>query len=193
MKWFVIALLCSICQVLAVSDADPNYVYLCDALSPLWGCQPQFWVGGNRLACSNTSQIMNWATSPTRSDCYRIVAGKDENNTVTSYTPNEYINIHIRVTCWKKLYRGLLIYAVDNSETKVGEWEFPIYDPPVFKKPWGTQTTHPCYRTVMHASAMYKPYHSVLHFKAPPVGTGRIRFRCLIKVSFLAKRKKFAL
>jgi hypothetical protein len=169
------------CVIEATSDADPDYVYLCDAHSPLWGCDPSMWIDNDRLKCRNTSQIMNWASKPVRSNCYRITAGS-EASPATEYMPNEYIHIHVRVHCWKMLYRGLLIYAVDESERRVGDWYLPFDEPALYHAPW-KDPNHACYRTIMHASADLKPYHSVLHFKAPPVGTGRITFRALIKVS----------
>lgn len=169
----------------ATSDSDPNVIYLCDALSDRWGCEPRFWVGGNRVRCANVSQVMNWATKPSRSDCYQIVAG-DEAAPATSYVPGQYINIHVRVTCLDKLYRGIMLYAVDSQNNRVGNWTLPRQDPPMFKQPWATQPTHPCYGTVMHATSEWKPYHVAFYYKAPAAGTGAVTFRCLIKVlSFL--------
>jgi len=122
---------------------------------------------------------MSWATVAKRTDCYQIVAG-DEANPSTTYVPGEFLNINIRVTCIDKQYRGILIYAVDANNNRVGNWTLPKQDPPYFKQPW-TDNTHPCFGSVMHATAEWKPYHSILYWKAPPTGTGAITFRCLIK------------
>jgi len=167
-------------SVLSVSDADPTLIYNCDAMADVWGCDPANWYNGDRLNCSSTTRNMNWATKPSRSSCYTVTAG-DEASPATKYKPNENIRIHVRVHCLHKLYRGILIYAVNSTEQKVGEWEIPAHQPSFFSKPWESyDDTHPCKRTVMHATAEWKPLHSTLYFKAP-AGTGRITFRCLIK------------
>jgi len=165
----------------ATSNADPNIIFLCDAMSSRWGCDPQFWPAGNRLKCMNAStQLMPWATKAKRSPCYQMLAG-EESNPTTSYTPGEYTQIHIRVTCYKMQYRGIMFYAVDANENKVGDWEFPENEPALFSKPWATQTTNPCQKTNMHFSAEWKPYHASVFFKGPPAGTGPIKFRALFK------------
>jgi hypothetical protein len=155
-------------------------ISLCDATSPRFGCDPAFWDKGDRLKCANTTQLMNWASKSVRTDCYEVFAGPEETYAKT-YTPEEFIQIHVRVVCYKMLYRGLMMYAVDSEETKVGDWDLVQEQPPVFSLPWKSET-HSCYGTVMHASAELKPYHSVIYFKAPPKGTGTITFRALIKV-----------
>jgi hypothetical protein len=126
---------------------------------------------------------MNWATKTKRSGCYKVFAGED-GNILTSYTPGQYIQMNIRVTCYAMTYRGLMMYAVDSTEKKVGDWVIPVEEPDVFDTPWKS-ATHECHGTVMHASAEVKPYHSIFHFAAPPVGTGKITFRVLIKVIIL--------
>jgi hypothetical protein len=95
--------------------------------------------------------------------------------------------IHVRVKCYNMLFRGIQIYAVDSTETKVGDWQITNDEPVNFKRPWGDTPSHACFGTLMHASAEYKPYHSVLYFIAPPAGTGKITFRCLIKVNTILK------
>ena len=163
------------------SDASSALVYLCDALSPRYGCEPQYWTDGNRLKCKNTTQIMAWASKPERSDCYEIVAGAEEEKPVTSYRPDEILMIHIRVKCYGMLFRGIQMYAVNGSEAKVGDWEISNEEPINFRRPWESADDE-CFGTIMHASAEYKPYHSVLYFKTPSAGTGKITFRALIKV-----------
>lgn len=175
-------LLLYVSAVFATSNADPNIIYNCDAKSPLFGCDPKFWIKGNRLDCANKTNIMSWATQPVRTDCYQIFAG-DEQNPATEYTPDSYIPVHIHVKCYYMVYRGILLYAVNSAEEKVGEWFLPEDDPAWYKQPWGDIPGHTCQKALMHASADYKPYENTVSFKAPPVGTGPIKFRCLIKVS----------
>ena len=163
------------------SDSDPGIVSLCDATSPHWGCDPRFWKDGDRTQCLNTTQKMSWASSPVPSDCFTIKAGINEHNPTTSYTPNTIVPLHIRVTCYKMWYRGIMLYAIDGNGNKVGDWELVAQEPEVFKRPWPEKSSN-CFGTLMHASAQYKPYHSVVYFKAPPAGTGTITFQCLIKV-----------
>jgi hypothetical protein len=123
---------------------------------------------------------MNWATKTTFSNCYHVIAG-EEANPATHYIPDEYIQVHIRVTCYKMNYRGILLYVVNSNEKKVGAWDIPINEPPLFAQPWNNLPTHDCFGSVMHSSAEWKPYHAVVYFKAPSAGTGPITFRSLFK------------
>jgi hypothetical protein len=108
----IFALMCSFyISVRATSDADPSLVYLCDAMSPLFGCDPQFWKGGDRLQCLNKTQVMNWASSPVRTDCFEITAG-DEENPSKSYVPGELVTINVRVSCFKMWYRGIMLVKI---------------------------------------------------------------------------------
>ena len=168
--------------VRGTSDSNPSIITLCDAHSDRFGCEPRFWAGGNRLKCMNTSQVMAWATKPSRSDCYEIIAGDTEASPVTSYVPGQILMLHLRVKCYNMLFRGIQIYGVDSTEQKVGDWDISAEEPAIFRRPW-TDSSSACYGTLMHASAEYKPYHSVLYYVAPPAGTGKITFRCLIKVN----------
>ena len=175
-------ILLSLCVFFGVafsaSDADPRYVTVCDAFSPLWGCEPQFWYKGERTLCLNTTNLMSWATKPSRSSCYEIY----EETRSTTYNPSEIVTLNIQVKCYKKQYRGILVYAVDENGYKVGDWEITGEEPPLYKRPW-TSPDHSCYGSLMHASAQNKPYHTRIYYKAPKAGTGAITFRALIKVS----------
>ena len=176
-------ILWSLCGVaLGTSDANPSIIYICDVTDSRFGCDPQFWVQGDRLNCLNKTQVMYWASSPVRSNCYEVVAGTDINNGDTAYTPGQLLMIHVRVTCYNMLYRGILIYAVNSNGTKVGDWDITVIDPPDFKRPW-TDPTNPCFGSLMHNSAEYKPYHSMMYYKTPAAGTGQITFRAMVKVS----------
>jgi hypothetical protein len=160
-----------------VSDSDPKYVTVCDATSPLWGCDPQFWDNDDRLLCMNTTNIMNWATRPIRSNCYEIF----EETRTTSYTPSELVTLTVLVKCLKMNFRGILIYAVDENNNRVGDWEITGEEPPLYKRPWADKA-NPCFGSLMHASAQNKPYVTRIYWKAPAAGTGTVTFRCLIKV-----------
>jgi hypothetical protein len=179
-KALILLLAVSTLYVAATSNSDPNLIFNCDARSPLWGCDANQWVNGNRLNCRNKTQIMPWATKPIRSDCYEVFAGT-EAAAVTSYTPDNYMYINVRVKCFKMMFRGILLYAVNKNETKVGEWYLPDDEPAWFSQPWEKTPGHTCEKAVMHATAQWKPYYNTFHFKAPAAGTGDVTFRCLIK------------
>jgi hypothetical protein len=126
---------------------------------------------------------MYWANAPTRSDCYKIFAG-DEANPSTSYVPGEYIKISIRTTCHDMLFRGMLLYAVDSNELKVGDWDLGADEPAIFTQPWripGVPLASVCTNSVMHYGAQFKSYLNTIKFIPPTNGTGKITFRCLIK------------
>jgi hypothetical protein len=123
---------------------------------------------------------MPWATRTTTNPCYVLHADSEE-HPVSSYRPNEILMIHIRVKCIQMQYRGLLIYAVDEYGKRVGDWNITAENPTTFKRPW-EDPLHKCFGSLMHANAELKPYHSILYYSTPPVGTGTINFQVLIKV-----------
>ena len=75
-------------------------------------------------------------------------------------------------------YIGLLLYAVDGSETKVGSWEIPERTPPTW---WMPPDSLCGGKALLHASAKQKRYVHELVFRAPPAGAGTLTFRALIK------------
>ena len=75
-------------------------------------------------------------------------------------------------------YIGLLLYAVDGSETKVGSWEIPERTPPTW---WMPPDSLCGGKALLHASAKHKRYVHELVFRAPPAGAGTLTFRALIK------------
>jgi len=91
------------------------------------------------------------------------------------------MDITIHTTCFKKQFRGILLYAVDEEENRVGDWYVPFDAPQWFSHPWKEIPGHTCQNSLMHASAGLKPYLNIVKFLAPPAGTGTITFRCLIK------------
>ena len=75
-------------------------------------------------------------------------------------------------------YIGLLLYAVNAGEVKVGTWELPMVEPVMF---WTPPDPLCGGNAVMHADATPKNYVHEFVFRAPPTGTGSITFRALIK------------
>ena len=75
-------------------------------------------------------------------------------------------------------YRGLLIYAVNDQEEKVGGWEIPRSLPPIFWLPPDSACKG---KSIVHADATIKNYQHEIVFTPPPAGTGTITFRALLK------------
>ena len=75
-------------------------------------------------------------------------------------------------------YIGLLIYAVNAAEKKVGTWEIPTTEPTRFFTPPDPLCGGVA---VMHADATPKRLMEKIVFRAPPVGYGTITFRALLK------------
>ena len=76
-------------------------------------------------------------------------------------------------------FTGLLMYAVDAKENKVGNF---ITTSGSFGTPWDNKSpAHPCAGSILHTSAAKKPYFNTFHFVTPPAGTGKITIRALIK------------
>ena len=75
-------------------------------------------------------------------------------------------------------YKGLLLYAVDAQENRVGSWEIPMTRPKVFWIPPDTACDN---KAVMHADAQDKNYQHRFVWRAPKAGVGPITFRALVK------------
>ena len=69
-------------------------------------------------------------------------------------------------------YIGLLLYAVDANEVKVGSWEIPYQAPPQF---WTPPDTGCGGISLMHADAQPKSYKHHFSFRAPAAATGKVR------------------
>ena len=78
-------------------------------------------------------------------------------------------------------YLGLLLYAVDENETKVGSWEIPNESPLRF---WTPPDPGCDGRAVMHTDATEKSNHHVFSFRTPAAGKGALTFRALIKQGY---------
>jgi hypothetical protein len=95
----------------------------------------------------------------------------------TTYIPGRWVAVYIRALQFDHLYKGLLLYAKNSNNTKVGDWNVPWEASPSFL-PFGVQI---CNQSVMHVNAEDKPYVTRFNFIAPPAGTGRITIKAMIK------------
>ena len=75
-------------------------------------------------------------------------------------------------------YLGVLMYAVDRFETKVGTWEVALDATTRF---WTPPDPGCGGHALMHADAELKSYRERFIFRAPPPGTGPLTFRVLVK------------
>lgn len=73
---------------------------------------------------------------------------------------------------------GLLLYAVDANEAKVGGWEISPAIPQGF---WTPPDVGCVGKALMHKDPSPKNYHHVFHFRAPAAGAGALTFRALVK------------
>lgn len=115
---------------------------------------------------------MDLVAPPTHNAAYSLTS------TQQLYNPGSIVTLSLDVLKKDFKYLGLLLYAVqdDGREIRVGTWTFPKAGSPKF---W---TPPMCNKKVlMHKHAGVKHIHHAFDFVAPPVGTGRIRFRVLIK------------
>ena len=129
---------------------------------------------------------------PERSPVYRL----DVADGAMSYVPERLVTLQLTVTSPRILskenagyivgarnetskYLGLLLYAVDASEQKVGDWEIPLEEPRRF---WTPPDEPGCGgRALMHAGAELKHYLETFYFRAPSAGAGPLTFRALVK------------
>jgi hypothetical protein len=160
-------------------------VYNCNADEiEKFGCATGWADFPKRKVCKDNedNKVMTWAYSPSENQLYEITAGgiSGSKYQTSHYVPDSYIDIHLLVTDFTLPFRGLLLYAVDSSGSKVGSWPVLIESPPFFLE-MDTIPGHACTKSVMHASARIKPFHSIFKFKTPPAGTGPVFFKILIK------------
>lgn len=166
--------------VIAFSSGD---VSLCDAYAN-WGCPKNNWINDkmdreDRLNCNDTTgALMNWVAEPVRSEEYSVRSGDDHPSAdKSSYEPEKIMRIYVRVLEYGWQFRGLLLYAVNDLGTTVGSWDFPQTELSAYY--WAPPSCNG--NKVLHTTAARKPVLSVLHFRAPKKGTGKITFHCLIK------------
>jgi hypothetical protein len=141
----------------------------CDAISI---CEPVCPTGMTAVAPPERSPIYVFGTSR---------AGK------SSYVPDEIVPLELELT-WSTIrgkrnageklvgnesakYLGLLMYAVDHRERKVGRWELPIEGSPRFWMPPDPGCEG---RSLMHYNVIPKGVRERFLFRAPQAGTGPI-------------------
>lgn len=112
-----------------------------------------------------------------------------------AYVPGKLVTLTMRVTAPRILskeragvlvgarnetskYLGILLYVVDASESKVGEWEIPRETPARF---WTPPDAGCDGKALMHAGAELKNYVETFHFRAPSDASGDLVVRALVK------------
>lgn len=121
-------------------------IYTCEVTSPL-GCPGGLagynkkllpngyeWVP-NRASCNTTGRQMGWALAPVRSDNYRLWVGASMSAPVTSYQPDRLLTVKLATIKYETRFIGLMVYAVDAQNKKVGTWEFGDELPQVYRHP----------------------------------------------------------
>ena len=127
---------------------------------------------------------MHLVAPPTRSNNYSVTAttySTTGTSPASEWAPGELVNIHVNVVHPDMKYIGLLLYAVDANENKVGEWDIPLENPPVFHLPNETDMPGCGAKAVMQSGAELKRYEETLRFRGPGAGAGTLTIRCLVK------------
>ena len=169
-----------------INASSSGDVYDCNVNSGNFGCSSWNIKNGkeDRLNCTDPNPgHMYWADRPVRTNAYVIRSSNDANegNDPTQYVPDKYISIFLKVKDPKYKYRGLMLYAQDTNNQYVGEWalpeteNYPFWHPPICSDVGGER------KIILHNNAAEKMYTMQFNFKGPPVGTGKITFRTLIK------------
>lgn len=165
------------------ADSDS---YGCNLMTARYGCPGNNFGMDLRIRSSCYSPvpagqpqvIMWWATQPNVTTDWTLRSGEGAaGSDPTTYIPNSRMPIYISAVKSGRFYEGLLMYAVNGNEVKVGDWEVPVDEDPDF-------ITHPgitCSKSVMHATARYKRRVSQFFYLTPPAGTGPITFRVMWK------------
>ena len=103
-----------------ICDADDEAIW-----RPLpKGCTKKAALAGDSCA---DGYNMWWATAPKHTNRFKNFASTSPTSETQSraYTPGALTYIHVRATEQDLKYRGLLLYAQDESGKKVGSWELP--------------------------------------------------------------------
>jgi len=169
-----------------------DFLFVCAAFAILEMCSGYSSGGGEAQTCDalylcgrTEPRIcppgMDKVQPPVRSQNYSVFATTYTSSGATQtseYVPGELVNIHVNVLHKDMKYIGLLMYAVDSTNTRVGDWDIPLENPPIFYKP----SEAPCRnKSVMHYGAELKRYRHILRFQGPPAGTGVVTIRTLLK------------
>eukprot|EP01129_Flabellula_baltica_P013277 TRINITY_DN6131_c0_g1_i1.p1 TRINITY_DN6131_c0_g1~~TRINITY_DN6131_c0_g1_i1.p1 ORF type:complete len:1020 (+),score=191.04 TRINITY_DN6131_c0_g1_i1:8-3067(+) len=183
MKICTISVILSLSILISIISATSSGigVYDCDVYSEAWGCNPSDWTGGNRKMCepdSGPTRIMSWVASPQRTNAFRLFVGEHESESQSNlqYTPDQFFRVGIVQTDYDMRWRGLMLYAVDSSGAKVGEWMVPSENPIKYHTPIASCGEN----VVLHAGALVKQGRQFFFFRAP-AGTGKITFHALVK------------
>jgi len=184
------------CQLLAVgallvaplvqsnSLGEPS---MCNARHPDLGCSLMNrnshgeW-DAQDCGAGNHNKYMPWTKDPRHAPELFTLEAIDG---ACEYVPGEFITLNLIQHDRNMLYRGAMLYAVNDTakDTKVGGWHTPLANgKSKFWTPWADLPGHECGPVLMHSEADVKSFKEVLRFRAPPVGTGSISIRCLLKV-----------
>jgi len=120
---------------------------------------------------------MLWTLPPVASTRYTVRVGDgDRADDLTGYKPGQWMNVYVRALDEGAKFTGLIMYAVDGDEKEVGDWRV---DPnSAFRFGRGPDGIS----CVTHRNAELKHYLNVFKFRAPPKGTGTIKFNVIVKV-----------
>lgn len=156
-------------QAIAASNGD---ISMCNAAFESWGCPNH--INNDRTKCGTEGRIMDWVQAPVRSDAYTLRSGNGEaTEDPTSYRPGQLMTVYVHTLKFGFKFRGLLLHAVDAQNISVGDWPTETEDfwhPPA------------CPKAMLHNGAHLKSYSARFTFRAPPSGTGSLRFQALFKV-----------
>jgi len=150
---------------------------MCNAKKSTLGCSQWNRAGHGEFdqqdcGSGNHNRLMFWTGKPRHApELFTLTAVDD----ACEYVPGEYISLHLRQHNPNELYRGAVLYAVNDvdAETKVGSWHVPLGGgTKKFWTPWAHEAGHDCGPVLMHTSAEVKSRLEVLRFRAPPAGTG---------------------
>eukprot|EP00041_Stephanoeca_diplocostata_P031091 m.960219 g.960219 ORF g.960219 m.960219 type:complete len:1597 (+) comp23883_c0_seq1:128-4918(+) len=157
-------MIASVPLALAASSGD---MPLCNPQGN-FGCST--WFRGDRAQCTDPNMgAMEWCTRPVYTPNYQLHTEGD------GYIPGTYIELGFDVTEYGWKYRGLYIDAVDENNISVGSFRFPDTENALFWEP------PRCPGGLIHIDADPKPNKVSFIYATPPVGTGTIRFRALVK------------
>lgn len=162
---------------------------MCHAKHPDLGCA--FWNRNSDgkfdqqdCGAGNHNRYMFWTDKPRHApELFSI----ETLGSSCEYVPGEYVTFRIIQHDAKLLYRGLMMYAVSDTdkEERVGSWFVPssgsASELPKFWTPWSENKGHPCEPVLTHSNAEVKDLHEVMRFRAPKKGTGKITIRVLLK------------
>lgn len=129
---------------------------------------------GSNQRTTKSNATMWWVTPPQFANNQYTLRTADPVSATgpTKYLPNQWLNIYVRTTNQDQQFNGLILYAVNSQNQKVGNWQVP------FGAPYHVMETQPC---VVHSNADPKNYLSVFKFQGPPVGTGTVTIKALVK------------